>query len=313
MPPSTTDCGCRARRPRMARRAVARTVMWPLPFIAVAAALFLWLGAGRFVGTDNAYVKGDRVYIATEISGPIVEVAVHENQSVSRGQLLFRLDDQPYRRRWPGSMRRSRRARRHPRPARAVAHQARGHQGGAKPDELRPGRLRPPGGPLRPQVRAGGRRLRGVAHGARRRAPAHRLGGGGSAAHRGGARRRSQDPDRRSSRGEADAGGARRGPAHLRRTTIESPLDGIVSKRAGAGQLRHRRGCRSIAVVADTRSLGRGQLQGDRAHPYAARPDGDGQGRHLSRRRLHAKVESLSPGTGADFSLLPPRTRPATG
>ena len=54
-------------------------------------------GAGRFIETDNAYVKGDRVYIATEISGPIVEVAVRENQSVSRGQLLFRLDDQPYR------------------------------------------------------------------------------------------------------------------------------------------------------------------------------------------------------------------------
>jgi membrane fusion protein (multidrug efflux system) len=55
------------------------------------------LSSGRYVTTDNAYVKGDRVYVATEISGPIVEVAVHENQSVSRGQLLFRLDDQPYR------------------------------------------------------------------------------------------------------------------------------------------------------------------------------------------------------------------------
>ena len=57
-----------------------------------------WFSEGRWImSTDNAYVKGDRVYIATEISGPIVEVAVRENQSVSRGQLLFRLDDQPYR------------------------------------------------------------------------------------------------------------------------------------------------------------------------------------------------------------------------
>ena len=74
-----------------------RTIMWSLPLVAIAVALFAWLSAGRFVGTDNAYVKGDRVYIATELSGPIVEVAVTENQSVSRGQLLFRLDDQPYR------------------------------------------------------------------------------------------------------------------------------------------------------------------------------------------------------------------------
>ena len=71
--------------------------MWSLPLVAIAVALFAWLSAGRFIGTDNAYVKGDRVYVATEISGPIVEVAVRENQSVSRGQLLFRLDDQPYR------------------------------------------------------------------------------------------------------------------------------------------------------------------------------------------------------------------------
>jgi membrane fusion protein (multidrug efflux system) len=85
------------RRPRRGGRMLWRTIMWSLPLVAIAVALFAWLSAGRFVGTDNAYVKGDRVYIATELSGPIVEVAVTENQSVSRGQLLFRLDDQPYR------------------------------------------------------------------------------------------------------------------------------------------------------------------------------------------------------------------------
>ena len=81
----------------MARRAIARAVMWSLPLVAIAVALFVWLTAGRYIGTDNAYVKGDRVYVATELSGPIVEVPVQENQRVSRGQLLFRLDDQPYR------------------------------------------------------------------------------------------------------------------------------------------------------------------------------------------------------------------------
>ena len=85
------------RRPGVGGRVLWRAIMWSLPLVAIAVALFAWLSAGRFIGTDNAYVKGDRVYIATEISGPIVEVAVRENQSVSRGQLLFRLDDQPYR------------------------------------------------------------------------------------------------------------------------------------------------------------------------------------------------------------------------
>ncbi len=71
--------------------------MWSLPFLAGGIALFFWMTSGRYVETDNSYVKGDRVYIASELSGPIVEVAVKENQHVSRGQLLYRLDDTPYR------------------------------------------------------------------------------------------------------------------------------------------------------------------------------------------------------------------------
>jgi membrane fusion protein (multidrug efflux system) len=71
--------------------------MWLLPVLVVAASLFVWLSSGRFVSTDNAYVKGDRAAIATELSGIIVEVPVQENQHVSRGQLLFKLDDQSYR------------------------------------------------------------------------------------------------------------------------------------------------------------------------------------------------------------------------
>jgi membrane fusion protein (multidrug efflux system) len=85
------------RRPRLGGRGLARLFMWSLPFLAAAVALFFWLSAGRYIETDNAYVKGDRVYLASELSGPIVEVGVKENQHVSRGQLLYRLDDTPYR------------------------------------------------------------------------------------------------------------------------------------------------------------------------------------------------------------------------
>jgi membrane fusion protein (multidrug efflux system) len=71
--------------------------MWSLPAIVLAVSLFVWLSSGRYVSTDNAYVKGDRAQIAPELSGIIVEVPVQENQRVSRGQLLFKLDDQTYR------------------------------------------------------------------------------------------------------------------------------------------------------------------------------------------------------------------------
>lgn len=85
------------RRPRLAGRVLARAFMWSLPLLVAAVTLFIWLSSGRTVTTDNAYVKGDRAQIATELSGIIVEVPVQENQRVSRGQLLFRLDDQSYR------------------------------------------------------------------------------------------------------------------------------------------------------------------------------------------------------------------------
>ncbi len=76
---------------------MARLVMWSLPAIVIAVSLYVWLSSGRYIITDNAYVKGDRAQIATELSGIIVEVPVKENQHVSRGQLLFKLDDQSYR------------------------------------------------------------------------------------------------------------------------------------------------------------------------------------------------------------------------
>ncbi len=84
-------------RPRLQRRAIARLAMWLLPVVVLAVSLAAWLSSGRYVSTDNAYVKGDRAQIAPELSGLIVEVPVQENQRVSRGQLLFKIDDQPYR------------------------------------------------------------------------------------------------------------------------------------------------------------------------------------------------------------------------
>lgn len=78
------------------RRVAARAFMWSLPVLAVAVGLVAWLMAGRYVGTDNAYIKGDRVLIAPEVPGVIVEVAVQENQRVTRGQLLFRIQDETY-------------------------------------------------------------------------------------------------------------------------------------------------------------------------------------------------------------------------
>jgi multidrug efflux system membrane fusion protein len=46
--------------------------------------------------TDDAYVRSDLVAIAPQVSGPIIEVAVHDNQPVHRGDLLARIDPTPF-------------------------------------------------------------------------------------------------------------------------------------------------------------------------------------------------------------------------
>ncbi|MBZ0092895.1 MAG: HlyD family secretion protein, partial [Sulfuricellaceae bacterium] len=55
------------------------------------------LKGGRYVETDNAYVKADKVPVSADVSGTIKEVFVRENQTVTRGQPLFRIDSAAFR------------------------------------------------------------------------------------------------------------------------------------------------------------------------------------------------------------------------
>ncbi|MCG8493990.1 MAG: biotin/lipoyl-binding protein, partial [Sneathiellales bacterium] len=51
----------------------------------------------RFIeSTDNAYIRGHIVAVAPRVSGYVTEVAVHDNQSVKAGDLLFRIDSEHY-------------------------------------------------------------------------------------------------------------------------------------------------------------------------------------------------------------------------
>jgi len=60
-------------------------------------ALYFWLTGGRYMSTDDAYVQAARASISSNVPGQVAEVAVRDNQRVHRGDLLFRLDDQGYR------------------------------------------------------------------------------------------------------------------------------------------------------------------------------------------------------------------------
>jgi membrane fusion protein (multidrug efflux system) len=67
------------------------------PIVLVAVAAYFYLTGGRYVATDDSYVRYNKVQISSDVAGRIVEVAVDENQMVEKGQLLFAIDDEPYR------------------------------------------------------------------------------------------------------------------------------------------------------------------------------------------------------------------------
>ncbi len=62
----------------------------------VVAGLAWWLDGGRVVSIDDAYVRAAKLAVATDVSGIVANVAVHEGQAVHRGDVLFRLDGRPF-------------------------------------------------------------------------------------------------------------------------------------------------------------------------------------------------------------------------
>ncbi len=68
-----------------------------LPALAVLIGLVLYLSGGRYISTDNAYVGAQKVLITPDISGKVVHVAIREGQHVSPGDELLTLDDEPFR------------------------------------------------------------------------------------------------------------------------------------------------------------------------------------------------------------------------
>jgi membrane fusion protein (multidrug efflux system) len=59
--------------------------------------LFRWWTVGRFIEkTDDAYLQADSVTVAPKVSGYVAEVLVEDNQAVTIGQPLIKLDGRQY-------------------------------------------------------------------------------------------------------------------------------------------------------------------------------------------------------------------------
>jgi membrane fusion protein, multidrug efflux system len=83
---------------RRNRRRLIRLGLLTLgPLVALAVAGEMYLSGGRYVETDNAYVRAPIMNVATDVPGTVANVAVRENQHVEKGELLFALDEEPFR------------------------------------------------------------------------------------------------------------------------------------------------------------------------------------------------------------------------
>jgi membrane fusion protein (multidrug efflux system) len=66
------------------------------PVLIAVVGIVFYLTGGRYASTDDAYLQAARVQISCNVSGRVVEVAVHDNQAVHVGDVLFQVDPRPF-------------------------------------------------------------------------------------------------------------------------------------------------------------------------------------------------------------------------
>ena len=71
-------------------------LMLVVPLAILVGGVIYWLGLQGKVSTDDAYVKQDKVSISAEVSGKIQQVFVKSGDHVQAGDLLFKIDPQPF-------------------------------------------------------------------------------------------------------------------------------------------------------------------------------------------------------------------------
>jgi membrane fusion protein (multidrug efflux system) len=78
------------------RTRLRRLLMFALPIMVAGFGAAMYLAEERYVSTDDAFVRAAKVTINARVAGQAVEIAVRDNERVRQGQVLFRIDPQPY-------------------------------------------------------------------------------------------------------------------------------------------------------------------------------------------------------------------------
>ena len=81
---------------RIGRKRLRMILLVALPVLALIIGGGIYLSGGRYISTDNAYVGAQKVLITPDVSGKIAHVAIREGQHVNPGDELFTLDREPF-------------------------------------------------------------------------------------------------------------------------------------------------------------------------------------------------------------------------
>ncbi len=86
-----------AARPKQTlRERLRRPLLVFVPILMVAVGTAYYLVEEPYVSTDDAFVRAAKESVNARVAGQVVQIAVKNNQRVQKGQLLFQIDPQPY-------------------------------------------------------------------------------------------------------------------------------------------------------------------------------------------------------------------------
>ena len=85
------------RRGRVSRFVLRSFLLVVVPLAVILVALHFYARGGRYVETENAYVKAHVVAITPEVSGRVEWVGIADNALAGAGTPLFRIEQDPYR------------------------------------------------------------------------------------------------------------------------------------------------------------------------------------------------------------------------
>jgi membrane fusion protein, multidrug efflux system len=92
-----SSSGRAAAKPRTTlRERLRRPLLLALPIVLATLGAGYYLAEEPYVSTDDAFVRAAKVTVNARVAGQAIEIAVHDNQRVRQGQILFLIDPEPY-------------------------------------------------------------------------------------------------------------------------------------------------------------------------------------------------------------------------